>query len=32
MPAELKELMSEFDGMGEIEYFDLTDPWLEGPG
>ena len=29
VPAEMKELMSEFEeGMGEIEYFDLTDPQL----
>jgi hypothetical protein len=28
MPDELKELMSEFDGMGETEYLDLTDPQL----
>ncbi len=30
LPAEMKELMSEFEGegMGETTYFDLTDPQL----
>lgn len=28
MPAELTTLMGEFAGMGETEYFDLTDPQL----
>lgn len=28
VPDELKELMSEFDGMGETDYLDLTDPQL----
>ena len=28
MPDELKQLMGEFDGMGEPEYLDLTDPQL----
>jgi hypothetical protein len=28
MPSELTTLMGEFEGMGETEYFDLTDPQL----
>ena len=28
VPDALKDLMSEFDGMGETQYFDLTDPQL----
>jgi hypothetical protein len=28
VPDELKQLTSEFDGMGETEYLDLTDPQL----
>jgi len=28
VPDELKELMSDFEGMGETEYLDLTDPKL----
>ena len=28
IPDEMKELMSDFDGMGETEYLDLTDPQL----
>ena len=28
IPDEMKELMSDFEGMGETEYFDLTDPQL----
>jgi len=29
MPEELQQIMSEFqEGMGEVEYFDLTDPQL----
>jgi len=28
IPDELKELMGEFQGMGDTEYLDLTDPIL----
>jgi len=28
MPDELKELMGDFEGMGQTEYFDLTEPQL----
>jgi hypothetical protein len=28
VPAELKELMSDFDGMGETDYLDLANPQL----
>ena len=28
MPAELTELMGDFEGMGDVEYFDLTEPQL----
>ncbi|MEY2453954.1 MAG: hypothetical protein QOD92_3528 [Acidimicrobiaceae bacterium] len=28
LPDELKELMSQFDGLGETDYLDLTDPQL----
>ena len=28
IPDEMKELMSDFEGMGETEYLDLTDPQL----
>ncbi len=28
VPDELKELMSDFEGMGETEYLDLVDPQL----
>ena len=28
VPDEIKELMSEFEGMGETEYLDLTNPQL----
>jgi hypothetical protein len=28
LPEEMKALMSEFEGMGETEYVDLTDPQL----
>ena len=28
IPDEMKELMADFDSMGETEYFDLTDPQL----
>jgi hypothetical protein len=28
IPEEMKQLMTEFEGMGETEYLDLTDPQL----
>jgi hypothetical protein len=28
MPDELQKLMSQFEGMGETEYLDLSDPHL----
>jgi hypothetical protein len=28
VPEEMKELMSEFDGMGETKFLDLTHPQL----
>ena len=32
-PAEMQELMKEMDALtiGETSYFDLRDPWLNGP-
>ena len=33
-PPEMAKMMEEMAelGVGETTYFDLTDPWLEGPG
>ena len=33
-PPEMAKMMEEMAGLGvgETTYFDLTDPWLEGPG
>ena len=33
-PPEMAEMMKEMEALsaGETTYFDLTDPWLEGPG
>ena len=33
-PPEMEKMMAEMAelGVGETTYFDLTDPWLEGPG
>ncbi len=33
-PPEMEKMMAEMAGLGvgETTYFDLTDPWLEGPG